>query len=173
MLTESVASKARVLLDIMRETESDQEELLQLALQKRPAILGNKTEELNEIVSREYRLLSQMKNTEKRRAAVVSETAVEAGVPVEELTLFALAERLPETVAAELGAVRDSILKVADLLKTENAINGSLLETQLSYTGMMLDLFGSTEDPINNFYGSDGKSSGPEVKRNNIFDANV
>ena len=169
----NVCLRAETLIDLMAETKSGYSELLELARNKRPAIMKNNSEELNGIVSRDYKLMSLLKGYEKRRICVISETAKILGVSDADVTISLLAEHIDPETAAKLIDLRDDLLKVAESLKTENALNKSLLETHLSYTDMMLDLFGGTEDPINNFYGANGKTSDHEVIRNTVFDTNA
>jgi flagellar biosynthesis/type III secretory pathway chaperone len=157
--------------ELLTELKTAQEDLYSLASRKRDAVLKNNTDDLAGIVQLEYAQLSRMNHLEKKRLALLREGWGEKGPG---MTVAMLAEEAGDPMAARLRQVRQELLALMTRLKELNRENRTFVETQLEYTEMMLNLLGSPADPLNNFYGTDGRSSDSDFKAgSSVFDAEV
>ena len=161
-------------LALLEEQRLVQERLLALSEEKQQVILRNDTERLREIVAEEYQLLGRMKTIEKRRLSQAEAFARETGVPVEDVTVSLLSDHAEGEDRKHLLGLQAALLKLLTELRRLNELNHGLLETQLQYTGLMLSAIGDTADPLNNFYGTDGKSSSADIRSGSgLFDTEI
>lgn len=160
--------------DVLAEQAAVLEALLALSREKRGAVLQNDTERLTEIVGGESRALSRMAKAEKRWAAVLPPAWEALGLTGEPVTLRVLIEHAEGEQRARLSSLHGEISATLDALKAQNTENGQLVEAQLAYTDMMLGLLGGSADPLNNFYGTDGRASDLEMGPGaSLFDAEI
>lgn len=160
--------------DLLLEQKSVQEQLLEFAAEKRQVIIDNNTDRLNEIVASEYKLLSKMNNIEKRRASAIAEASVKTGVPEESMTVSELARHAGDEMSDKLEGIRDELSGLIKRLRDSNELNRDLIKAQLEYTDIMLNLYGGGNDPINNFYGTDGRASSADIgKGAGLFDTEI
>lgn len=159
---------------LLTQQQQVQESLLELAREKQRVVIENDTERLTEIISGEYRLLSRMNNIEKRRVLIMAEACAETGKAAQEITVSDLIELADAEQKLRLGQIQRSLSGALKRLKEQNDTNRTLLEAQLEYTDAMLSFIGGAGDPINNFYGTDGKSSEADVIRGSgLFDTEI
>lgn len=149
--------------ELLLEQKEVQSALLALACQKRDAIVKNDTELVTEIVKKEYLLLSKMNKIELKRAPLMDAACRQLGKPVSEVSFSDLISCAGGGSRPKLETLQAELLDILTRLKAQNAENKGLIEMQLEYTETMLNVFGWSEDPINNFYGTDGRSSSAEV----------
>lgn len=169
-LNESIGGIYALLLEQM----DVQKQLLSISRNKRDVIAKSDTDELESIITLEYELMSKMKLVEKRRTLEMSRLSDFTDIPVRDIKITDLISLSGSDMGAKLGAVHRELLDTIDALRDQNQQNLMLLETQLEYTDMMLNFFGGSEDPLNNFYGTDGRSSSAEItKGSTLFDTEI
>lgn len=158
----------------LAELEQHYSALLSLAREKRDVVVKNDTVRLTEITEQESILLSQAKLAERRRVIAVTEVAPLLGKSAEEITLSELAENADSPAREKLLELKAALGDAMQQLKLQNDENRGLVEAQLTYTEMMLNVIGGSSDPLNNFYGVDGKSAEAEITRGtSLFDTEI
>lgn len=165
----------KTMCELLEEHISVQGSLLELSQEKKQVIISGNTERLNEIVQTELKSLARMNSIEKRRTALVAALSKELGVQEGELTVSVLSERAGGTPAgSRLTALQEELTKLLREQADQNNINKKLLETQLEYTDTMLNLIVGPDDPLNNFYGGDGRTTDAEIRKSaGIFDQEI
>lgn len=159
---------------LLQEQKKVQEALYDLALRKREAVIKNKTDDLTNIVSEEYIVLSQMNKIEKQRITASSGASEQIGKAPKDITVSDLLEYADRQQKPILATLQKELLDIMTKLKAQNIENKSLVELQLEFTGVMLSAIAGTEDPLNNFYGGDGQSLDAQISRGrNILDTEI
>jgi len=139
--------------------------MLELSQEERRIIIGGESDKLENIIRQELRELSKLGALEKKRMALNSRTASELGLPVQDLNVSAIAERVADD---EREAIQELQRELTDLIarhKALNVENRELINAHLEYSEMMINLMVDSEDPLNNIYGGDGKT--PQEKKEN------
>jgi flagellar biosynthesis/type III secretory pathway chaperone len=146
------------------------EALIALSGQKRGAIIKGDTERIADIVSRELRELAGMNNAERARLALLPALSAELGV-AEGATLGTMAEAAEPGESRELRRLQKDLLGAAARLRDLNAANRRLIESQLEYTEVMLNLLMSPSEPVTAMYGEDGRELGGGAAA--LFDSRI
>jgi len=161
----------RDLCDLLNEQKSLLEGMLMLSQEERRIIISGEAEQLEDIVRRELKELSKINAIEKKRLALNEMISAQLGLPLEGLNVSAIAQR------AEPDE-RDVILKLqtefSSLLRQHTEINlenRELIKAHFEYTDAIMDLLVGSEDPLNNFYGVDGKAAPERKKSTGFFDS--
>lgn len=164
-----------MMCELLEEHISVQTTLLELSQEKKQVIISGNTERLNEIVQLELKSLAKMNSIEKRRTALVAALSKKLDIPEAEFTVRALAERAGESPdARRLTVLRGQLSMLLRQQSEQNSLNQKLLETQLEYTDTMLNLIVGPDDPLNNFYGVDGRTTDTEISKGaGIFDQEI
>lgn len=156
---------------LLTEQKTVQEELLTLAHRKKDAVVKNNMDALTEIVQLEYAQLSRINNIEKKRNALLLEGWGEKG---RTLTVGMLAQEAGDGLKDRFLNIQAELIKLLTKLKESNNENKALVQLQLEYTEMMINFLGASADPLNNFYGTDGKSSDADVTTgSSLFDTEI
>lgn len=156
---------------LLLEQKSVQEQLLRLAFSKKDCVVKNNTEALNQIVQEEYAQLSRMNNIEKKRGALLAEAW---GDEARSLTIGSLAKEAGGDLENRLLTVQKELSELISTLQECNQDNKALLQIQLEYTEMMVNFLGGSADPLNNFYGTDGRSADAGItKGSSVFDTEI
>ena len=161
------------LCGLLYEQKSVQEELLRLSTDKRQIIKSGDTESLNATVSRELGELSKLRNIERRRTALLPTISDELGIAPQDVTVSTVIEHADEDRKDELRALQRELLSLLNMQAEINAINQDMLKAQLEYTDAMLEVMVGSEDPLNNFYGDDGKASADKKRATGFLDAQI
>ena len=155
--------------NLLLEQKSVLETMLEMSREERRIIISGEASLLEEIVRREIRALSKLNAIEKKRAALHPAVSAEIGLPEEKITISAIAQLAePE----EREALKELQTELTALLKQHaelNKENKELIEAHFEYTEAVLDLVVDFEDPLNNFYGGDGKTTAQERKKTTGF----
>ena len=145
-------------------------EVLKLEQEKTEVIRKGKVKELESMTKKEQQFIAMMGTFEKIRRSVFTNTAEELGVDeLEGLSEFLLYIE-EEEVINEIDGLRNEILKKIEDIKNINQLNEKLMEQQLDYIQLNIELItNSTEDGNN--YGS--KAQGKDKRKTHLFDARV
>ena len=162
------------ILALLVQQKDIQEELLNLSYEKRQVIVRGDTDRLNEIVQIELKSLSKMNILEKKRDAELTALENVLGVPKQEISISFLIEKANVEEKNRLITLQRELAGILSAHTQLNKINQDLLNTQLDYTDVMLTEIVGVEDPLNNFYGDDGKT-GTEKRRQStgLFDKQI
>ncbi|MDR0491346.1 MAG: flagellar protein FlgN [Oscillospiraceae bacterium] len=156
------------LIGLLAEQKSALETMLELSWEERRIIMSGDAERLEEVVQQGFSELKKLNSIEKRRAAMHPAISAELGLPEKDVTVSAIAELVSPN---EREAIKKLQIELTALLKQHsdlNAENHELLKAHFEYTEAMLGLMVDPEDPLNNFYGGDGRAA-PERKRSTGF----
>lgn len=163
------------IIDILESQKKLHKAIFELSQEKRQVITRADTDRLNDIVMEELKLLNSVKKLEKERVTLVAALAAKTDmqIPEGDVTISAIAE-----IASAGEQVKLSLLQkeLGGLMRSQqeiNALNRELLETQLEYTDVMLNLFVGDVDPINNLYSGDGKKDQERRKTAGLFDTQI
>lgn len=165
--------RMEALYTLLLEQTRVQRELLELSREKRAAVIKNDIPWLTKTVDEEYRLLSEMKRIEKKCSALMSVFGENRGKPADKLTIRDLIDEARGEMKARLVALHEELGGILASLRRQNNENRELLKTQLEYTETMLSIIGGSDDPLNNFYGMDGRASSAEVGGRSVFDTEI
>ena len=158
---------------LLLEQKAVLESLLAMSKEERQVIVDGEPDKLETIVRQELRELSKLGQIEKKRAALHKTIAAEFGLPVQDLTVTAIAQRAtPEE--------RDAIVKLqkelTDIISQHTALNmenRELIKAHIEYSETMMELMVDPEDPLNNFYGGDGKAAPDRKKTTGFYDGHA
>ena len=149
------------------------EGMLELSQEERRIIVSGEAHQLEDIVRQEMRLLSKLNAIEKKRAAMNPAISAEFGLPDNDITISAIIERAEpeerETIRAMQTQLNSLLKQHTDL----NKENRELIKAHIEYTDAMIDIMVDSEDPLNNFYGGDGKTAQERKKSTGFFDGHA
>ena len=147
------------------------EKLLDLSREERRIIIAGEADKLEDIVVKEMRELRKLNAIEKKRLELHPAIAADFGLTDNNLTVTDIvAHANPD----ERETLRTIQLELTSLLKQHkdlNTENRELIEAHFEYTEAVLNLVVDYEDPLNNFYGEDGKATADRKKSTGFFDS--
>lgn len=160
----------QALLGSMEQLERLHRELLDLAEEKVPVLIGNDIDSLNRIVHREHQLTKQIVECEASRQTAADRFLVSKGFrpnPAVTVTdLIKLAFKAEDKKA--LMECQEGLLATLKKLKEANERNQRLLEQSIVFVNFSLDLIiGPPEDDV--IYQNPGLQ-GAALKRPGMFD---
>ena len=161
------------LRDLLLEQKAMLGNMLELSQEERRIIVSGEADKLEDIVRQEMRLLSKLNAIEKRRAAMNPAVSAEFGLPDNDITLSAIIELAGPD---EREAIKELQTQLTALLKQHtdlNKENRELIKAHIEYTDAMIDVMVDSEDPLNNFYGGDGKTAQDRKKSTGFFDGHA
>ena len=156
------------LCGLLNEHKSVLDDMLMLSQEEQRIIISGEAELLEDIVRREFKKLSQLNAIEKKRMELREKISAELGLSVQELNVSSIVERAEpdeREIIIKLQTELTSLLKLQIDINTENR---ELIEAHFEYTDTLMDLVAGSDDPLNNFYGGDGKTA-PEKKKATVF----
>ena len=141
---------------------------LELSREKRLIIISGEIEKLEGVVRQELRELSKLGAIEKKRAALHKAIATELSLPSDGITVSAIAGRVGADEREAIIKLQMELTSLIEQHTSINAENRDLIKAHLEYSEAILELMMDSEDPLNNFYGGDGKAT-PERKKTTSF----
>ena len=125
---------AQVEVETLQETLSGEAEgyrrLVEMTEREREALVHNRLDDLNKVVSEKLTLATHLKEWEKRREEVTAGLARHFGLPAN-VSLAELAVCFEEAAAQKILALRDEFVGVVERLAKLNYINQQLLQAEL------------------------------------------
>ena len=161
------------LYNLLLEQRDALEGLLELSREERRVIISGEAQLLEDVVRRELRALSKLGAIEKRRAALHPAVAEELGIPGEDITVSVItgkAQPGERELFKRLQTELTALISTHTALNTENR---ELINAHMEYTESLMDLMVDSEDPLNNFYGGDGKTAPDRKKATGFFDGHA
>lgn len=137
------------ILEVMNKLQEAHVALLKLTKEKAPIIVRNEVEQLNNIVSKENKIVRHIAELDQQRLMAVSEYLMSRGyAPNPRITVSDLIKiifKAEDKLLLEEAQVK--LLAVIEELKQENALNQQLIEQSLAFIDYSLDLvLGAPED---------------------------
>lgn len=158
---------------LLVEQKSVLENMLELSLEERRIIISGEAPLLEGIIRQELRELSKLGAIEKKRIALHKGIAEELGIPENDITVSAIAELAEPDERDALKKLQKELTALIDQHTALNMENQELIKSHLEYSETVLDLLVDSEDPLNNFYGGDGKATQDRKKSTGFFDGHA
>ncbi|MDP4153137.1 MAG: flagellar protein FlgN [Bacillota bacterium] len=133
----------KILTDIVELLETHKglyDNLLQLSLSKREALINSKVEEVDNIVSAEQLLIIRIGEIENKRKKAIHELATQLDIDDEKVTFDFVLGLLDEAEKHKFAEIKKSLSGTLNDLYKYNKINTKLIETQLNYISFSYEL---------------------------------
>jgi len=156
------------LIELLTRQKALLEEILPLALEKRVLIVNTDSEKLEELIRQELRAINKLSDIEKKRIALLPKVIIELGLTGSDTPLSVIAKHSPAPYSDALGTLHEELRILVKELTELNDGNREMINAHKEYTETMMEMMVEAEDPLNNFYGGDGKAP-PEKKRTTGF----
>ena len=158
------------LCGLLNEQKTVLEAMLDLARKERSIIVSGEAEFLEDIVRREFRELSKLGAIEKKRLKMHADLSKEFGLPEKEITVSAIAGLVNPDEHNILVGLQAELRALVDEHAAVNKENRELIDAHMEYTEMVMNLMIGSEDPLNNFYGGDGRAVQDSKRATAFFD---
>ena len=156
------------LCGLLSEQKSILDNMLTLSQEERRIIISGEAELLEDIVRREFKELSKLNAIEKKRVELHGKIAAEFGLPERELNVSSIVECAEPDERETIKKLQTELTALLKLHTDMNTENRDLIKAHFEFTDAIIDLMVGSEDPLNNFYGDDGKAT-PERKKSTVF----
>ena len=161
----------RDMCELLSEQKVVLEDMLRLSQEERRVIIAGEAEQLEGVVRQELRELSKLGAIEKKRIALQKTIAAEFGLPEQDINVSAIARKAEADEQVEIKKLQAELTEMINRHTALNLENRELINAHIEYSDMMLDLMVDSEDPLNNFYGGDGKAAPEKKKATGFFDS--
>lgn len=154
----------------LEKEEEIYQDILELSLNKKQAIIDGDVKNLEKIVNKEKALAMSLIKLDNIRVRIVNEILKENGVDsVENIT--ELSEYIDPMAKEKILKLKSKLNHVIKKVKNENELNKDLVEQQLDYIQFNIDLMTNVDLGSNNY----SKEANDNVKkgRKNLFDAKI
>jgi len=158
---------------ILQEQKAVLQNMLELAKEERQIIISGESDKLENVIRLELKELNKLGAIEKRRTELHRTIANEMGIPESELTVTKIAENSDPDEKAAIKKLQEELTPLITEHTAVNKENRQLIESHIEYSQTMLELMVGVEDPLNNMYGGDGKSTPDRIKATGIFDGHA
>lgn len=140
-----MASLMEDLLDVLGKEEVEYQKLVEIAEQKRDAVIKGDIGQLGEVTIKEQDAASELLNLSHKRTQVLADMAVVLGKDPKELTITKMIGYLEKqpTEQEKLTKQRDRLLEVGSQMRILNQQNESLLKQALEMVEFDLTLLKS------------------------------
>ncbi len=140
-----MASLMEDLLDVLGKEEAEYQKLVEIAEQKRDAVIKGDIGQLGEVTIKEQDAASELLNLSHKRTQVLTDMAVVLGKDPNELTITKMIGYLEKqpTEQEKLTKQRDRLLEVGSQMRILNQQNESLLKQALEMVEFDLTLLKS------------------------------
>ena len=140
-----MASLIENLITILEQESELYERLIKESMDKTPVIVSNDLQRLSEANDREQRIVDEITSISHKRNQALGEIATVLGKDADSITVSEVIELMAKQPEFQhpLIAVRDKMLKQADLLRQVNVHNQNLLKESLEMTEYSINLMQS------------------------------
>ena len=140
-----MASLIENLITILEQESELYEQLIKESMDKTPVIVSNDLQRLSEANDREQRIVDEITSISHKRNQALGEIATVLGKDADTITVSEVIELMAKQPEFQhpLIAVRDKMLKQADLLRQVNVHNQNLLKESLEMTEYSINLMQS------------------------------
>ena len=159
------------LCDLLGEQKTVLEKLLVLSEEERTIIINSHTDRLEGVVRLELKELSALNAIEKKRKALHMVISDVLGLPIDKMNVSSIAQCAEPDEHTRIKKLQSELTDRIGRLTALNTENRELIKAQMEYSDVMLNLMVGAEDPLNNFYGGDGRSAPEKKKTTGFFDS--
>jgi len=143
--------------------------MLELAKEERQVIINGESDKLEDVVRLEFKELNKLGAIEKKRLALHKLIAAEMGLSDENITVSIIAEVAEPDECEQIRKLQAELMPLIEQHAAVNSENRELIKSHLEYSETMLELMVGSEDPLNNMYGGDGKSTTDRKKSTGFY----
>ena len=143
--------------------------LLELSQEEQRILINGESDKLEAVVRLELKELSKLGAAEKKRTALNKAIATELNLPEDNITITAISEKVEPGERETLLKLQKELLVLTEEHTQLNSQNRELIKSHMEYSNAMIDLFAEPEDPLNNFYGGDGKATDERKKATGLY----
>ncbi|MCL2226422.1 MAG: flagellar protein FlgN [Oscillospiraceae bacterium] len=154
---------------LLLEQKAILESMLKLSGEERQVIIAGESEKLEDIVRQGFRELSKLGQVEKKRATLHKAIAAEFGLTEQDLTVSVIAENAEPHEREAIVTLQKELTELIGQHSALNKENTELIKAHLEYSETMLELMVEPDDPLNNFYGGDGRAAAEKKKTTGFF----
>lgn len=138
----------QALIQVLHEQRNIHQELLEIASEKKGAIVNNHVELLNQLVNKEAKLVKHVSELEEKRMFEMSRYIVGKGYRTN--PNITMTDMLKIVFKAEekraLQSLQSELLQIIGKLKEANALNQQLIEQSLQFINYSLDLLTGADE---------------------------
>lgn len=160
------------LYKVLSDEKSIYQTLLELAEQKKDAVVEGNTHLLETIVARERKHLSAIKQLENERATILTAMTGENLIPSKDMTLEQVAAHFGTRAGKRFSDLKDEFTRIIAELKRYNEQNKKLIGTQLEYASFCMETFMQAGN-IGNNYNNAGGTAGRNMESMGILDKEI
>lgn len=162
-----MASLIENLITILEQESELYERLIKESMDKTPVIVSNDLQRLSEANDREQRVVDEITSISHKRNQALGEIATVLGKDADTITVSEVIELMAKQPEFQhpLIAVRDKMLKQADLLRQVNVHNQNLLKESLEMTEYSINLMQSMNQAPETANYNKGSYSGATLGR--------
>jgi flagellar biosynthesis/type III secretory pathway chaperone len=91
----------------------------------------------------------------------------------QDITVSSIAEHADPDEREVIRALQTELTELIEKHTALNAENRELIKAHIEYSEAMLNMMVVSEDPLNNFYGGDGKATVDKKKTTGFFDGHA
>jgi len=161
------------LVGLLGEQKDVLSDLLGLSRKERRIIISGETEKLENVVRLEFRELSKLGAIEKKRSALHKAIAAEFNLLDSDVTVSAIARRAQPDEREAIVKLQTELTGLIGQHTEINMENRELIKAHLEYSEAILELMIGAEDPLNNFYGGDGRAAPERRKTTGFFNGHA
>lgn len=161
------------LFDLLSQQRDLLEKMLELSREEREVIINGQAEQLEQIVRQELRELSKLSAIEKKRQELGKSIASELGLAEQDLSVTAIVESVGKDEGEGIRQLQAELTALISQHTDLNRENRALVEAHIEYSDAFMEIMVDTEDPLNNFYGGDGKAATEKKKATGFFDGHA
>jgi flagellar biosynthesis/type III secretory pathway chaperone len=143
--------------------------LLELSREERQILINGESDKLEAVVRLQLKQLSKLGAVEKRRAELNKEIAAELSLTEDDITITSIVNNSDPAEKAILLKMQTELMALINEHAQVNAENRELINSHMEYSGAMIEMLSEPDDPLNNFYGDDGRATDEKKKTSGMF----
>ncbi|MCL2078471.1 MAG: flagellar protein FlgN [Oscillospiraceae bacterium] len=158
---------------ILKEQKAVLTNMLTLSEEERQIIVSGQSDKLEGVIRLEMKELGKLGGIEKRRMLLMQTIAEELCIPELELTVSKIAERADSDESEAIRKLQEELTPLLEQHSAVNKENRSLIKAHVEYSQTMLELLVGVDDPLNNMYGGDGRSTPDKKRTTGLYDGHA
>ena len=157
------------LCDLLNEQKVILEGLLDLSREEQRILINGESDLLEAVVRRELKELSKLGAVERKRSALNKTITTELDLQDDNVNITEICTKIEPAEKDTLLKIQKELLMLIDEHAQLNSQNRELINSHMEYSGAMLEMLAEPDDPLNNFYGVDGKSTVDKKKATGFY----
>ncbi|MEJ6950163.1 flagellar protein FlgN [Natronospora cellulosivora (SeqCode)] len=151
-------SSYKALLEVLKEEEKLYSKLLELANEKKEAIVANDIDNLSKLLQDDNEIISLLNQLDQERFELIKSICENKGVEKQDPSFKELIKLIPEPWQEPLSASRNKLLALIDELHEQNEQNKFLINEAIKLNNASVNMFLKAVEPENTTYNNKQKS---------------